>query len=102
MSNATLTAAPATELGLVVDQLADVNAEIARLDAIAKELKATLVGSCETKIEGVFHKAVISYIGPSEKVDWKAVAEKLNPSRQLIAAHTKLSGGGVRVSLYDL
>ena len=85
-----------------VDRLGALNATIATLTEEANEIKAELAATGETEVRGLLFKAKISYVGPSDKVDWKAVAMKLLPSRQLIAAHTKLSGGGVRVALYDL
>ena len=71
----------------VPDQLGLVNAQIAELQKLQKELKAWVVTHGEP-ISGDFYNATPVF-QDRDVTDWKAVAAKLQPSRQLIAAHTK-------------
>jgi hypothetical protein len=74
-----------------VDVIAALDAEIARLkaqrDALADSLKVEADGGF-AEFEGLQHVATVSTTIRST-VDWKAVAAKLNPSRQLVVAHTR-------------
>lgn len=64
--------------------LAKINALKAEAGRIEKDIKAAGVG----EYKGREHYANV-YTQEVDLVDWKAVAERLDPSRQLIAAHTK-------------
>lgn len=74
-----------------VDRLAEVQAKIAELRVIEGQLKSSLtdyVPIGETSaIEGDLFRTTIQYV-ETDRVDWKAVALKLEPSRQLVTAHT--------------
>ena len=69
------------------DALGALKARIADLEALAKVEHARLVALGVGAHEGETFRASVS---ASERVtiDWRAVAEKLEPSRQLITAHT--------------
>ena len=82
MATATL-----NDLGVVVDQLGKLMAKIKDLSNQEAELKALLKDSGEPVVEGRLYRATVSKSEVSS-VDWRAVAEKLEPSRQLVAAHT--------------
>ena len=82
MATATL-----NDLGVVVDQLGKLMAKIKDLSNQEAELKALLKDSGESVVEGRLYRATVSKSEVSV-VDWRAVAEKLEPSRQLVAAHT--------------
>jgi hypothetical protein len=69
------------------DALGLLNAQIADLQAQAKKLKAGVIANGDT-IEGSLYNATPVF-SARDTVNWKAVAEKLEPSRQLVAAHTK-------------
>ena len=75
-------------LSALVDRLAAVKAAAADLAAEEKALKAELIAAGLPVIEGSAHRAAVSLCAGRESVDWKAVAAKFNPSRQLITAHT--------------
>lgn len=88
-----------TNLRNVVDALGDARAE---LDA-AKQRVAFLEGLLKNErvaaLNGDRYRVAISYDVVTKRVDWKAVAEKLEPSRQLVRAHTKqTTADRVRVS----
>lgn len=89
-------------LAASVDQLGKLNAKIAKLEAEAKVLKEVLVASGQAEIKGEKFKARISQVAGGVKVDWKAVAEKLEPSRQLVQAYSKKASDSIRVALFDL
>lgn len=80
---------PVTSLGAVVDRLGQLRAELADLEQVEAQLKAALVESGQDKITGKLYKAAIVQSQGRVSIDWQTIAEKFNPSRQLIAAHTK-------------
>jgi hypothetical protein len=75
-------------LSATVDRLATLKAEIARLKAEEDALKDALIDAGLEVIEGTAHRAAISHCAGRELIDWKAIAAKFSPSRQLITAHT--------------
>jgi hypothetical protein len=75
-------------LSATVDRLATLKAEIARLKVEEDALKDVLIEAGLEVIEGTQHRAAISHCAGRELIDWKTIAAKFNPSRQLIAAHT--------------
>ena len=86
------------DLAKVVDQLGEVKAKIAHLKTVEDQLKKQLVESGEVEADGSVFRATVSFTN-REQIDWKAVAEKLEPSRQLITAHTSFTASTtVRVS----
>jgi hypothetical protein len=72
----------------IVDQLLSVKASIAELEQREKELKDCLIASGQTSIDGILARASVSYCEGREKIDWQTIAQRFNPSRQLIVAHT--------------
>ena len=72
----------------LVDELGVLKAQIAELQDRESSLKATLAQSGLTEIDGELYRCTVSNVQPAPKVDWKAVAERLQPSHQLITAHT--------------
>lgn len=75
------------DLAKVVDQLGEVKAKIAHLKTVEDLLKQQLVESGETEADGSVFRATVIFTN-RESIDRRAVAEKLEPSRQLITAHT--------------
>lgn len=65
------------------DKLGFILAAKSAIEAEEKAIKGSLVDSHE----GSFYKATVSLV-ETDRIDWKTVAEKLKPSRQLITAHT--------------
>jgi hypothetical protein len=94
MNNATLDV-----LGGIVDRLAEVKAQIAQLRDEEDNLKQVLVESDQTVIEGTEHRAALSWVCGSLVTDWKAVAEQLAPSRQLVRAHSRMGADRVCVRI---
>jgi hypothetical protein len=69
------------------DLLGMLKAQIAELETAAKVEHARLVALGVGAHEGAIFRATVS-VADRETVDWKAVAAKLEPSRQLVVAHT--------------
>ena len=82
------TIANITTLSVLVDQLGALKSQIANLTAQEDAIKKQLAASGLSEVDGVLFRSTISVVEPANKVDWKAVAEKLNPSHQLVTAHT--------------
>jgi hypothetical protein len=80
-----------TDIKTIIDELGQLAAEIAELTARQDALKAELVVSGIKTDEGDLFRATVSQVFPSPRTDWQAVAQKLNPSHQLVTAHTKLA-----------
>ena len=70
-----------------VDHLGEIKAQIAELEAREKAVRDEIASWGKGAYEGDLFRATVS-IAERELVDWKAVAMKLEPSRQLITAHT--------------
>lgn len=92
-----LTIAPVTVA--LVDRLAAIKAEIARLTTESDNIKDALIDSGLTAIDGTLHRAAIVRCEGRTFIDWRAIAERLNPSRQLITAHTTVGDPVVSVRL---
>lgn len=75
----------------IADRIGELRAEAKRINNEAAELEAALIAAHETAVDGRQFRVAISYNVERKLVDWKAVAAKLNPSRQLVRAHTKTS-----------
>jgi hypothetical protein len=70
-----------------IDHAGAINVEIKALEKQLETLKDLIKAQGAGKHAGfVFQAHVID--SNREKTDWQAIAEKLNPSRQLITAHT--------------
>ncbi len=78
---------------VIADRLGEIAAIKAELAAEEKALKAVLThsaGGSNEAFEGELFRATVSF-AERTTTNWKKVAEKLSPSRQLIAAHTSTS-----------
>lgn len=87
-------------LGGLVDRLAIIKQQIADLKTEESNLKAELIASGESVVDGMYHRAAISECAGKAIIDWHSVAEHFSPSRQLVTAHTSYTDGHfvVRVS----
>jgi len=75
-------------LGGIVDRLAIVKQQIADMQKEETQLKQLLVDSGHAAIDGLLHRASVSECDGKTFIDWKTIAMKFNPSRQLIKANT--------------
>ena len=74
-------------LPALVDELTDLNTQIAVLTARADQIKKDLASTGLDEVCGSVTRAVISHIAESSRPDWKAIAAKFEPTPEEIAAH---------------
>jgi hypothetical protein len=84
----------------LVDNYADLHAQINELTAKAEALKAELIATGEKQVRGTFVKATISVSAPRVTVDYKGLVAELAPPEPLIQAHTKVGAPVTSVRLY--
>ncbi len=72
----------------LVDELGLIKAQAADLKAREDAIKAQLQDAGITTLEGKFFRVAISETQRAPKIDWEAIATKLEPSHQLVTAHT--------------
>jgi len=65
-------------------------------------LRAELENTGLSEVTGDFYRVSFASCDGATKVNWKAVATKLKPSRQLIAAHTTTGEESVRMNVTAL
>jgi hypothetical protein len=83
----------------LADELGQLHANMRVLKRREAQLKGELIDRGDD-VEGEYHAVSLSHVR-RDQTNWKLIAEKFNPSRQMIAAHTrKLDYYTVRV--YDL
>lgn len=83
-----------------VDKLAALRAQINDLKLLEAKIEAELKAQGLGQYEGTEHYVNVHEVQGADKVDWKAIAQKLNPSHQLVAAHTKPGKLAVVLKLY--
>jgi hypothetical protein len=69
------------------DMLGILKARISEYELQAEAARAQIVALGEGAHEGLLFRASVS-IADRDTVDWKAIAAKFSPSRQLVTAHT--------------
>lgn len=72
----------------LVDEFGKLKAKMADLEARAEEIKEDFRNSKLSEIEGKLFRVTISRFSMG-RVDWKAVAEALNPPEALIRRNTE-------------
>jgi hypothetical protein len=87
------------ELKRKADRLGLLHAVIAQSKTEAATLRAELEVAGLSAIEGALYRVTFAECAGATKVDWKAVAAKLKPSRQLIAAHTSTGEPSTRMNV---
>lgn len=73
-----------------IDRIGILRAQIADLQAELKGCEGGLKSLGEGTTEGDYYNGTVSIV-ETARVNWRAVAEKLSPSPQLIAGNTKRS-----------
>lgn len=76
------------ELAQAVDQLGAIDSQIKALTKQADILKAAIKSQGPERYNGSEFSALVFESEGRTVTDWKAIAEKFEPSRQLITAHT--------------
>lgn len=75
-------------MAAMVDQLGALDAQIKALTKQADTLKASIKAHGPERYNGSEFSALVFESEGRTVTDWKAIAEKFEPSRQLITAHT--------------
>lgn len=75
-------------LRLTVDRLAHIKSVIATLQDEEAALRAELADSGRTVIKGTEHRATVLRCEGKITTDWRSIALRMNPSHQLVTAHT--------------
>ena len=79
------------ELADIVDTLADIRAKIADLKTSEDTYKAALIAAEVQAVDGTLHSATVTGPVYRQTIDWQTIARKLEPSAQLLKAHTTIS-----------
>jgi hypothetical protein len=77
-------------LGGVADRLGQIKAQLADLKKEESKLKQELIDSGLAVVEGSFYRVAVSESEGKTLVDWRKIAEKFSPSRQLVKANTSI------------
>lgn len=86
-------------LAASVDRLGLLRADIARLQAEAETIRAELESAGLSRIEGHLYAVTITQCAGPTRTDWRAIAQRFNPSAQLIRAHTTKGAESVRLTI---
>lgn len=78
------------DLAVMVDQLGALDAQIKALTKQADTLKASIKAHGPERYNGSQFSALVFESEGRTITDWRAIAEKFEPSRQLITAHTTI------------
>jgi hypothetical protein len=91
--------AAADQLKRKADRMGLLHAVIAQSKTEAATLRAELEAAGLSEIEGSLYRVAFAECKGATKVDWQAVAKKLQPSRQLVKAHTSTGEGSTRMTV---
>lgn len=86
------------DLFTMIDQAGSIDAEIKALEKQLATLKTALKSMDAGKHTGFVFSANIIPVKESTKTDWETVAKRLNPSHQLITAHTQTINATKRIT----
>ena len=87
------------ELKRKADRMGLLHAVIAQSKAEADTLRAELEAAGLDAIQGDLYRVAFAECKGSTRVDWKAIAAKLKPSRQLVKAHTSTGEATTRMTV---
>jgi hypothetical protein len=91
----TITLSPS--LAAYIDEAGALDAEIKQLTKQLDAIKAHIKANGAGEFGGFTFNAKVIEANPVERTDWKTIAERFNPSYQLIAAHTTVSAPVVSI-----
>lgn len=80
-----------TDTANLCDEIGSLRAEVAELNQTIRALEDLLAMNEGDTFEGDLYRVSLSRDVQTTTVNWKAIAAKFNPSRQLVQAHTKVS-----------
>ena len=82
-----------------VDRLGALSAALADMKREADTLRAELEDAGLTNIDGQLYRVNFAQCAGRTLTDWKAIAERLKPSAQLIRAHTTTGEASTRMTV---
>ena len=94
---AAVTAAAA--MAAKVDRLGAMHAAIATMKREADQIRAELEDAGLSDIEGNLYRVNFATVAGSTLTNWRAIAERLKPSPQLIRAYTKTGEATTRMTV---
>ena len=86
-------------LAAKVDRLGALAAEAEAISLEAARLRTDLEAAGLDTIAGTMYRASFAQCKGSTRIDWKTIAAKFKPSRQLIAAHTSTGSESTRMTI---
>ncbi len=89
----------AEAIGAKVDRLGMLHAAQADIKREADQLRAELEDAGLSDIEGNLYRVNFATVAGSTLTNWRAIAERLKPSAQLIRAYTKTGEASTRMSV---
>jgi hypothetical protein len=84
----------------LADEYGEINAQMADLKKRQKSIKEVFAQADVKELEGLTFRIVVSQVEDSSCPDYKTICEKLEPSRQMIAANQKVTKGYTRINVY--
>ena len=94
---AAVTAAHA--LALKVDELGQLHAAMADMKRKADRIRTELEDAGLTDIEGQAYRVNFAQVTGRTTTDWRAIADRLKPSPQLVRAHTTTGEASTRMTV---
>ena len=82
-----------------VDRLGTLHAALADMKKEADQIRTELEEAGLKDIEGHLYRVNFSQVAGRTLTDWRTIAERLQPSRQLIAAHTTTGEPSTRMTV---
>lgn len=84
----------------LADEYGEIKAQLADLKKRQDNIKKVFEQAGVSELEGLTFRIVVSQVEDSSCPDYKTICEKLEPSRQMIAANQKLTKGYTRINVY--
>ena len=98
-AQAALQPTAAQAIAAKVDRLGVLHAALADMKKEADTLRTELEDAGLEHIDGQLYRVNFATVAGRTLTDWKTIAAKLKPSRQLIAAHTTTGEAGTRMTV---
>ena len=99
MPPAAPTPTAAEAIAAKVDRLGAIHAAIATMKKEADQIRAELEDAGLSDIEGNLYRVNFATVAGSTLTNWRAIAERLKPSAQLIRAYTKTGEASTRMTV---
>lgn len=82
-----------TDTTHLCDEIGSLRAEVAELNQTLRTLEDLLAMNEGDVFEGDLYRVALTRNPVTRTVNWKAIAAKFNPTRQLVQAHTRTTTG---------